>query len=258
MKQKLTVIKLGGNCMNDPELMHTFLQQFANLTGLKILVHGGGKMATDLGEKLKIPKEMIDGRRVTSADTLEVVTMVYAGSVNKNIVAQLQRSQCNAIGLCGTDGNLITSEKRSAHPIDYGFVGDPVAINLNLLHLLLQEGYTPVIAPITHDGRGQLLNTNADTVASAIARALVPIYEVQLIYAFDKKGVMNDPAAGSDIIARLSVSEYEQMKSEGRIHSGMLPKLKAGFDALQKNVHRVTLQHLTTIGDASVCTQLIE
>ncbi len=256
MNEKLTIVKLGGNCMDDEHLLSVFLSQFTALPGNKILVHGGGKVATKLGNQLNIPVEMIEGRRVTTKATLDVVTMVYAGLLNKNIVARLQSLNCNAFGLCGADGNFIVANKRSEIPVDYGFVGDPVTVNSELLNMLLSSSYIPVIAPITHDSKGQLLNTNADTIASVVASALSNVYNVHLLFAFDKPGVLSDPQNDSSLIESLSQSELAAMKDNRTIHSGMLPKLKAGFSALESGVSKVTVQHISSLNINSVATEL--
>lgn len=256
MKPKLTVVKLGGNCMDDDALLESFLASFCRLPDPKILVHGGGKLATSLSRQLNIPAQMIAGRRVTCAQTLQVVTMVYAGIINKQLTARLQAMQCNATGLCGTDGNLVSSVQRSAEPVDYGFVGDPVAVNTSLLKLLLDSGYTPVVASITHNGDGQLLNTNADTVASFIAAALTAHYDVHLLFAFDKKGVLADPLDEESVIAQLSKAEAVKMKNENKITDGMLPKLSSGFSALENNVSCVSIRHLSSLEAVSTTLTL--
>lgn len=255
--EKITVVKLGGNCMDDTTLIHSFLESFSKIEGKKILVHGGGKLATVLGNKLGITTQMVEGRRVTCVETLKVVTMVYAGIINKELVAQLQNMNCNALGLSGADGNLVQSKKRNAEPFDFGFVGDPVAVNTTLLVTLIDAGFIPVIAPITHDKSGQLLNTNADTVASYIAAALTEIYDVHLLFAFDKKGVLHDPSDNESVIHYLSKSQSETMKAENQIAGGMHPKLAAGYSALEKNVTRVTIQHLTSLEATTESTTLL-
>lgn len=256
MKEKITVVKLGGNCMDDATLLHSFLVSFSKITGKKVLVHGGGKYATVLGNKLGIPVQMIEGRRVTCAETLKVVTMTYAGFINKELVTKLHTLHCNAIGLSGADGNLIQSKTRDTKPFNYGFVGDPVVVNSTLLVTLIDAGFIPVIAPITHNKSGQLLNTNADTVASFIAAALTEKYDVHLLFAFDKKGVLQNPSDDSSLISQLSKKQSERMKAENRIAGGMHPKLNAGFSALEKNVKHVTIQHLSTLEATSESTTL--
>jgi len=214
----------------------------------KILVHGGGKLATKLAGQLNIPQQMIEGRRVTDAETLKIVTMVYAGYINKNIVAQLQAAGCNAIGLTGADGNVILAHKRIAQcspsgagGADYGFVGDIDDIETDLLCDLLEKEFTLVIAPITHDKNGQLLNTNADTIAQEVAKALSNIYEVNLIYSFEKKGVLLDTEDESTVISSINPAYYSQLKGEQKIFSGMIPKLDNAFEALNSGVKKVVI-----------------
>ena len=256
----ITVIKLGGNIIDGENLLQKFLSQFANLPGKKILVHGGGKSATEFSKKLGFASEMIAGRRVTDSETLKVITMVYAGWINKSVVAKLQGLHCNAIGFCGADGNLIQSEKRSCLPVDYGFVGDPKKINVKLLLNLLNENFVPVIAPVTHDANGQLLNTNADTIASVIASAISANEKVQLLYCFEKNGVLENPQSDETIYFELNKKKTDELSSKGIIHSGMLPKLKAGFSAKENGVHRVVIGnafHLNQLAtENSNCTLL--
>lgn len=239
----ITIIKLGGNIIDHPIQLNEFLLQLSRLPGKKILVHGGGKLATALSSQLGIASEMINGRRVTDAETLKVITMVYAGWINKSVVAKLQSMQCNAIGLSGADGNLVCSEKRSPLPVDYGFVGDPLEgkINVDLLLTLLNAGLVPVIAPVTHDGNGQLLNTNADTMAAVIASAICKKENVQLLYCFEKNGVLANAEDDKSVLQELTSQQTEQLKVDGKIHSGMLPKLKAGFSAKSNGVKRVVI-----------------
>ncbi|HET6990039.1 MAG TPA: acetylglutamate kinase [Bacteroidia bacterium] len=258
----ITVVKLGGNIIDDEKSLSGFLLQFANLPGKKILVHGGGKLATQLAEKMGIKSEMIDGRRVTDAETLKLVTMVYAGWINKCVVAKLQSLNCNAIGLSGADGNLIRSEKRAAIPVDFGFVGDPLEneINSGLLKNLLENGFTPVVAPVTHDGKGQLLNTNADTIASVIASSLAKSGKVQLLYCFEKNGVLKNVADSESYFPELKKIQFDELISSGKIHSGMLPKLKAGFKAKTNGVTRVVIGNAGQLSELakenSICTSL--
>jgi len=238
---KLYIIKIGGNIIDNEQLLTSFLQQFAAIDEKKILVHGGGKLATRLAEKLGIEQQLIDGRRITDAETLKVVTMVYAGYINKNIVAQLQSFQCNAIGLCGADGDAILAHKRR-HPImDYGFVGDVDSINTQLLNNLLHQNLTLVFAPITHDQQGLLLNTNADTIAQELAKSLSQDFDVSLIYSFDKAGVLLDTDDDSTVIPELTPSYYLSLKSKQKIFAGMIPKLDNAFTALNSGVKRVII-----------------
>ena len=248
---KLYVIKIGGNIIDDEEKLSSFLQSFASVESHKILVHGGGKLATKLAAQLGIEQQIIDGRRITDAETLKVVTMVYAGYINKNIVAQLQAQSCTAIGLCGADGNLIQSHKRVHPSIDYGFVGDVDAINSSFLQSLLIQNMAVVVAPITHNKEGQLLNTNADTIAQEIAQAMSAFYEVHLMYCFEKSGVLRDADDDTTVIHSINPSSYKQLKEQNIIFSGMIPKLHNAFAALNKGVHRVV------IGKAEQLDQLI-
>ncbi len=244
------VIKIGGNIIDDEKKLSSFINDFALIEGKKILVHGGGKLATQLANQLGIQQQMIDGRRVTDAETIKIVTMVYAGYINKNIVAQLQAKNCNAIGLTGADANLIQAHKRQHATIDFGFVGDIDVVNTSLLQTLLDKNMTVVIAPITHNHAGQLLNTNADTIAQEIAKALSKQYIVELIYSFEKNGVLLDVNDNSSVIANLNVVEYEKLKSKQLIFSGMIPKLDNAFAALESGVSKVVIgnaEHLREI-----------
>lgn len=248
----LTVIKIGGNIIDDDKALKNFLQQLAAVEGKKILVHGGGKLATKLAGQLNIPQQMIDGRRITDAETLKVITMVYAGYINKNIVAQLQSHGSNAIGLCGADGDLIHAKKRSHPDIDYGFVGDVEKVNGSFLKNLLDKDIVPVIAPVTHDGKGQLLNTNADTIAQETAKALSEYYTVHLVYSFEKAGVLEDANDESSVIPLIDPTLYENLKTSGKIFAGMIPKLDNAFAALNSGVQKVI------IGKASSLPSLLK
>ncbi|MDQ2753340.1 MAG: acetylglutamate kinase [Bacteroidota bacterium] len=238
---KLYIIKIGGNIIDDEEKLNRFLQSFASIKAHKILVHGGGKLATKLAEQLGINQQIIEGRRITDKETLKVVTMVYAGYINKNIVAQLEANNCTAIGLCGADGNLIQSHKRVHASIDYGFVGDVDAINTSLLQNLLSQNINVVIAPITHNKEGQLLNTNADTIAQEIAQSMSVFYEVHLIYCFEKSGVLTNADDDTTVIPSINLFYYKQLKEQNIIFSGMIPKLHNAFAALNKGVYRVVI-----------------
>lgn len=249
---KLYIIKIGGNIIDDDEKLSSFLQSFSSITAPKILVHGGGKLATKLAQQLGTEQQIIEGRRVTDLETLKIVTMVYAGYINKNIVAQLQAQSCAAIGLCGADDNLIQSHKRVHPSIDYGFVGDIDCINTLLLQNLLSQNISVVIAPITHDKKGQLLNTNADTIAQEIAQAMSAFYNVHLIYSFEKAGVLLNADDDTTVIHSINPSYYKQLKENKIIYAGMIPKLDNAFAALQKGVHRVV------IGKAEQLEQLVE
>jgi acetylglutamate kinase len=243
--QQLFVIKIGGNIIDDTNALNSFIEKFAAIDAHKILIHGGGKLATEMATTMKIPQQMIDGRRITDEATLKLVTMVYAGFINKNIVAKLQAKACNAIGLCGADVNIILAKKREVKNIDYGFVGDAVAsgINDNFLKLLLENKTTPIIAPITHNGEGQLLNTNADTIANEIAKAMSAHYQVQLIYCFDKKGVLENLVDENSVIKLITKENIEMLKANKIIYEGMIPKIDNAILAVANGVHKVTLGH---------------
>jgi acetylglutamate kinase len=248
--QALHIIKIGGNVIDNSENLHRFLKDFTALKGYKILVHGGGKVATQIGESMGVEAQMVDGRRITDIDTLRIVTMVYAGLINKNIVAQLQRYGTNAIGLTGADGDFIRAKKRPVKTIDYGFVGDisEDSINPGNISKLLDAGFTPVFCALTHDGEGQMLNTNADTIASALAVALSGRYETTLVYCFEKKGVLMDVNDDDSLIREIDPERYEKLKIEKVIHSGMLPKLDNAFTAISCGVKAVIIGHSDDLG----------
>lgn len=245
----LFVIKIGGNIIDDENKLAAFLKDFASISDKKILVHGGGKLATKLAEQMNIPQQMIDGRRITDADTLKVVTMVYAGSINKNIVAQLQAYTCNAIGMTGADGNIIRAHKRSHATTDYGLVGDINSVNADVLKALLEQHLTPVIASITHDQKGQLLNTNADTIAQEIAKAMSGKFATELIYSFEKSGVLMNADDENSVIDRIDPNYYRELKDQKVVHSGMLPKLDNAFAAINSGVKRVVIGKAEEIRD---------
>ncbi len=252
--EKLFVIKIGGNIIDDEIKLSSFLKTFATIEEKKILVHGGGKVATKIGEQLGIESKHVDGRRITDAATIDLVTMVYAGLINKKIVAQLQSHHCNALGVTGADGNLIPATKRPVTEIDYGFVGDVDTEKMSGMYWdeLLIPGFTPVVAPVTHDGKGQLLNTNADTIAQELAKAMSGLYDVSLIYSFEKAGVLLDVNDESSIIKRLNQEYYRQLKDEAKIFDGMIPKLDNAFEALNSGVRKII------IGKAEELQKLIE
>ena len=239
--EKLLVIKIGGNIIDDETKLSSFLESFSSIEEKKILVHGGGKLATRLAEKLGVEQQLVDGRRITDAETLKIVTMVYAGYVNKNIVALLQANNCNAIGLCGADGDIILAHKRKHPVIDYGFVGDVDAINTGLLKNLLEQNITIVVASITHDQQGQLLNTNADTIAQELAKGMSKEYEVSLVYSFEKSGVLLDANDDMTVISELTPGYYKQLRAKQKIFAGMLPKLDNAFTALNNGVKKVII-----------------
>ena len=250
MKQQLHIIKIGGNVIDNSENLYNFLKDFTALDGYKILVHGGGKVATQLSETLGIETKLVDGRRITDIETLRVVTMVYGGLINKNIVAQLQRFGTNAIGLTGADGDFIRAKKRPVKTIDYGFVGDlnEKSINTDSLKRLLEAGFTPAFCAITHDGEGQLLNTNADTIASALAVELAKNYETTLVYCFEKKGVLHDINDEDTLIKEIDPQRYLSLKEQKIIHSGMIPKLDNAFTAIGCGVRAVVIGHANDLG----------
>lgn len=249
---KLYVIKIGGNIIDDEKKLSLFLKEFAAIDGNKILVHGGGKLATRMAEDLGIKQKLLDGRRITDAATLRIVTMVYAGYINKNIVAILQSFDCNTIGLCGADGDSILAHKRKHPVLDYGFVGDVDAINTKLISTLLEQNMSIVFAPITHDQQGQLLNTNADTIAQEIAKGMCKKYDVELIYAFEKSGVLLNAEDDLSVIPEITSLYYQELKEKKKIFSGMIPKLDNAFTAINAGVEKVI------IGKAENLKQLIE
>ena len=240
-KEKCHVVKIGGKLIDDKDLYHQFLNGFGQLEGSKILVHGGGKMGSEVLDRMDIPVRYHEGRRITDRQSMDVLVMVYAGSINKSITADLQSLQCNAIGLSGCDLNIIRAVKRPVKEIDYGYAGDIQEINVPALNSLLKMGAVPVISPITHNLSGQLLNTNADTIAAAISAALADSFEVELHYCFELIGVLEDIKKEYSLIRMMNYLEYLRYRDEGTIHKGMLPKLSNAFTALQNNVHRVTI-----------------
>ncbi len=250
MSESLYVVKIGGNVIDNPEACARFLKDFSELTASRILVHGGGKVATQMASRLQIETQMVDGRRITDKAMLDVVTMVYGGLVNKNLVAQLQASACNAIGLTGADGGIIRSVKRPVKTIDYGFVGDIEAVNDFQINALLSSKLVPVIAPITYSNEGLLLNTNADTMASATAVAMAKSAEVKLIYCFEKKGVLSNPEDDASVIPLLTPETYASYKSTGAINKGMIPKLDNAFAALEQGVAQVIICHADDLKQA--------
>ncbi|WP_257666923.1 acetylglutamate kinase [Parapedobacter tibetensis] len=242
---RLWVIKIGGNIIDHPEGLSRFLERFSTLRGNKILVHGGGKIATRTAAELGVEAKLVEGRRITDEAMLRVVTMVYAGLTNKQIVTGLQKHGCNAIGLSGADGNSIRTVKRPVKEIDFGFVGDilPGSVDTQTISTLVEGGLTPVFSAITHDGHGQLLNTNADTIASALAVALSSLYDTSLVYCFEKKGVLRDVHDENSTIPEIRAGEFEQLKASGIIADGMVPKLYNAFDAIGKGVYEVCIGH---------------
>lgn len=256
--EELSIIKVGGKVVEEAESLKKLLDDFSGVAGKKILVHGGGRSATALAAKLGIETKMVDGRRITDAPMLEVVTMVYGGLVNKNIVAGLQARKVNAIGLTGADMNVVVSDKRAKGNIDYGFVGDIRAVDANALDSLLSAGTIPVIAPLSHDGKGSMLNINADTMASTVAVALASKYKVKLVFCFELPGVMKDVNDPSSVINEITPSEYEKLKQDGVIEGGMIPKLDNSFEALRKGVSlvRITSANDFSRGDCGTALRL--
>lgn len=239
MKQKLSIVKIGGNLIENENTLNTFSADFATLKGPKILVHGGGKLATQLADKMGVETKMVDGRRITDAETLKIITMVYGGLVNKTIVAKLQAHDCNAVGLSGADLNIIESVQRPVKEFDFGFVGDVEKVNDKMLSLLLNNNISPVCCAITHDKKGQLFNTNADTIASEIAISLSKDFETHLYYCFEKNGVLKDINDENSVVKYIDSQSYKQLLSDKIIADGMLPKLHNCFYALERNVAQV-------------------
>lgn len=247
----ITLVKIGGNIIDDTEALTHVLAAFSKIEGPKILVHGGGKEASRMAEKLGLIPQMIDGRRITDAPMLDVAVMTYAGLLNKKIVAQLNAFGATAIGFSGADGNLVLSEKRKNTTIDFGFVGDIISVNNKLLSTLVEQGIAPVFCAITHDGNGQLLNTNADTVASELGIALSKHYDVKIVYCFEKKGVLINTEDDNSVISEITQSKYKDLLAIGAIHSGMIPKLDNCFYALSKGVQQVIIGHHSIIGQSN-------
>mgnify|MGYP000797967463 CR=1 FL=1 len=241
--ERITVVKIGGNVIDSPEATARFVEAFAALEGPKMLVHGGGKLATRLAAQLGIESRMVDGRRITDRETLDVVTMVYAGLINKQAVAGLQAAGCNALGLSGADGNAVMARRRAPEPIDYGFVGDIESVNHTLLGELLGAGITPVFCAIMHDGQGTLLNCNADSVASAIALGAAQIAPAELVFCFEKSGVLRDPDDETTLIREITAESYAALKAEGVVSKGMIPKIENALKAVANGVRSVTIKH---------------
>ena len=243
--KNVTVIKIGGNIVDKPDKLQYFLNNLNRFEGPKVLIHGGGAIATQLSSQLGLEVKMHNGRRITDYETLKLVTMVYAGLINKQIVASLQKIGCNALGLSGADGDVVPATKRPANPIDWGYVGDvnPSNINISVLTSLLGRGITPVFCAITHDGNGSLLNTNADTMASSIAIALSKEYNTRLIYCFEKDGVLSDPDDNDSVIPLITKESYKELLEEKKVVGGMIPKLDNAFAALENGVSEVIIKH---------------
>lgn len=239
---KLYIIKIGGNVLDDEKALTSFLKDFASIQAPKILIHGGGKIATKIGDRLGIESKYVDGRRITDAPTRDLVTMVYGGLLNKQIVAQLQTHHCSAIGVTGADGNLLKAVKRPVGKIDYGFVGDitPEDVNSTFLYFLLKQNVVPVFAPLTH-AAGEILNTNADTIASVLAIAMSKHFDIRLIFCFEKEGVLKDVNDANSVIRHLDKALYVKLLNEGSFHDGILPKLENAFNAIQSGVKEVLI-----------------
>jgi len=247
-KEKVSIIKVGGAVVEDEAQLAQLLKDFSSIKGRKVLVHGGGRRATKVATTLGIESKMIGGRRITDAPMLEVVTMVYGGLVNKNLVAKLQSHGVNAIGLTGADANIIRSHRRPIKDgIDFGYVGDVEHADGSVLASFIESGITPVIAPLTHDGQGNILNTNADTIASETAKALAPYYDVTLIYCFEKKGVLSNPDDDDSIIPIITQTDFERYRADGTINGGMIPKIENALAAVQAGVSKVIITLAATI-----------
>jgi acetylglutamate kinase len=244
---KLTIIKVGGKIVEEKETLDALLSDFSKIDGHKLLVHGGGRSATKLAADLGIESKMVNGRRITDAETLRVVTMVYGGLVNKNIVAGLQAYGVNALGLTGADMNVILSDKRPVKDVDYGFVGDVKAVNSDLLADLISRGVVPVMAPLTHDGKGNMLNTNADTIAGETAKALAKHFEVTLVFCFEKKGVLRDENDDESVIPEINREDFKRLTEEGVIQGGMIPKLENAFQSIDAGVKKVIITKASNI-----------
>lgn len=262
--EKLSVFKIGGKVIDDPVELDTFLNDFASIPGKKILVHGGGKWVSDMCERLGVEVKMTNGRRITDGETLEVVKMILPGLANKNIIALLQKFGCNAIGLTGADADTILAVKRPVkNGIDFGYVGDIVKIEAGNVQKVLNSGFIPVFTAMTHDGKGQLFNTNADTIASSLAVGLAAMYNVELFYCFEKSGVLADLSDENSLIGYINSRNYGELQAAGIIHSGMLPKVDNAFEAVHKGVRRVHICHYKDVkrlteGDSEIGTIISE
>lgn len=256
MKDRLTIVKVGGKIVEEPDTLATLLRDFASIDGFKLLVHGGGRSATKVAASLGVETKMIDGRRVTDAEMLQVVTMVYGGLVNKNIVAGLQGLGVDALGMTGADMNIIRSDRRPVKIVDYGFVGDVKEVNGEALASLIRSGVVPVIAPLTHDGKGSLLNTNADTMAGETAKGLAEYFDVHLVFCFEKNGVLRDENDDDSVIPEIDRASYVQLKEQGIVSGGMIPKLDNAFDAIESGVAEVIITKASSIDNLSLGTHL--
>ncbi|WP_339702751.1 acetylglutamate kinase [uncultured Marixanthomonas sp.] len=253
----LKVIKIGGNSIDDATSLQEFLNVFCTVKGPKILVHGGGKIVTNVSKKMQMEVTIVDGRRVTNAETLDIITMVYAGKINKNIIASLQQKGCKSVGFTGADGNTIVSKQREVKDLDYGFVGDVIKVNTSILEVLLDAGVTPVFSAITHNEKGQLLNTNADTIASELAIAFAEKYHTELYYCFEKNGVLLDVNKADSVIEKINRNEYKRLLDNQIIADGMLPKLNNCFHAIEQKVQKVCIGTPKMLSNKNVkCTSI--
>lgn len=256
MKEKLTIIKVGGKIVEEEDTLASLLSDFANIKGYKLLVHGGGRSATKMAEKLGVPTVMVEGRRVTDDAMLKVVTMVYGGLVNKNIVARLQAIGVNALGLTGADLNTLLSVKRPVKEVDYGWVGDVKSVNDKALTQLITDGIVPIIAPLTHDGKGHLLNTNADTMAGETAKALAKDFDVTLMFCFEKEGVLMDADDDNSVISLIDKVQYNELRSQGIVNGGMIPKLDNAFSTLDAGVKEVIITKASNLNSLKKGTHI--
>ncbi len=255
--QKMIVVKIGGEIVDDPDRLDSVFQQFIVKPGPKILIHGGGRMVNELARRLNIPIRMTDGRRITNAETLKLAAMVYAGLINKSIVAKLQALACPAVGLSGADGQTVLTKKRSGSAIDYGFVGDIISVNTVFLTMLIDHGYAPVMCSLTADKNGQLLNTNADTIATETAVAMQGSYNVELYFLIDRPGLLYEVEDDRSVIAKIDHESYTKLARENRISGGMLPKIDNGFRALKLGVEAVYITHYSRLYDKQSGTQFV-
>ena len=256
MKDKLTIIKVGGKIVEEPDTLAALLRDFAAIDGFKLLVHGGGRSATKIAAQLGIETQMIDGRRVTDQQMLEVVTMVYGGLVNKTIVARLQALGIDALGMTGADMNILRSDRRPVKTVDYGFVGDVKEVNSQALATLIRAGVVPVIAPLTHDGKGSMLNTNADTMAGETAKGLANEFDVQLVYCFEKAGVLRDENDDNSVIGLVDRDIYTQLRNDGIVVGGMIPKLDNAFEAIDAGVSEVIITKASSLDNLALGTHI--
>lgn len=256
MKEKITIVKVGGKIVEEPETLAALLRDFSAIKGYKMLVHGGGRSATKIAAQLGIETTMVDGRRVTDTEMLNVVTMVYGGLVNKTIVAGLQGNGVNALGMTGADMNIIRSEKRPVKTVDYGWVGDVKEVNGEALATLIKSGVVPVIAPLTHDKAGHMLNTNADTMAGECAKSLAAIFDVHLVFCFEKAGVLRDENDDNSVVTEIDSNTYSQLREAGIVSGGMIPKLDNAFEAIAAGVSEVIITKASALNDLSLGSHL--